>query len=171
MDHFALPDDELSVAQSDGRLHRNFMGYTVQSAAEMTGFGMSSIGYLNDTYVQNDSDLESYEQRIEDATLAVYRGVRLSLDDRIRQHVITNLMCNFTLHFQTLSSRFGVDYHGYFAEENDQLEPFIADGLLERDQDGLTVTVLGRTFVRNIAMTFDAYLKNGSHKSTFSRTI
>ncbi len=171
MDHFALPEDELAIAQVDGRLHRNFMGYTVQSAPEMIGFGMSSIGYLNHMYVQNASDLESYQQRIAESSPAVYRGLRLSHDDRVRQYVITNLMCNFTVSFAELQSRFGEDYHSYFAEEDTELQPFIADGLLRRDQHGLAVTPLGRTFVRNIAMTFDAYLRDPSRKTTFSRTI
>ncbi len=171
MDHFALPDDELATAQTDGRLHRNFMGYTVQSAPEMIGFGMSSIGYLDHTYVQNASNLESYHTKINESSLAVYRGLQLSHDDLVRQYVITSLMCNFTLSFELWQSRFGENYHDYFARENELLEPFIADGMLIRDQDGLTVTPLGRTFVRNIAMTFDAYLKDPSRKTTFSRTI
>ena len=171
MDHFALPDDELASAQRDGRLHRNFMGYTVQAAPEMIGLGMSSIGYIDDTFVQNISRLDVYEESIETAGLAVYRGLKLSDDDLIRQYLISNFMCNFVVSFRGLRDRFGVEYKEYFSDVDPQLQPFIDDGFLVRENDGLRVTQLGRTFVRNVAMTFDAYLKNPDQSVTYSRTI
>jgi len=171
MDHFALPEDELALAQRDGRLHRNFMGYTVQAAPEMIGLGMSSIGYIDNTFVQNISRLDAYEKTIETDGLAVFRGMKLSQDDLIRQYLISNLMCNFEVSFDVLRDRFGVEYKEYFGDDDPQLQPFIDDGFLIRENDGLRVTQLGRTFVRNIAMTFDAYLKNPERSVTFSRTI
>jgi len=173
MDHFALPEDELSVAQKDGRLHRNFMGYTVQSASEMIGFGMSSIGYVNSSFFQNHSQLEAYKKAISDRGLAVYRGIRLSGDDLIRQYVITSLMCNFHLDFAQLKNGFKVDYGNYFRDEHAQLSDFIEDGFITESHRGLQITELGRTFVRNIAMTYDAYLgrQNEADKPTFSKTI
>ncbi len=173
MDHFALPDDELSLAQVDGRLHRNFMGYTVQSAPDMIGFGMSSIGYVADSFFQNHAKLDSYENAIAERGSAVYRGMKLSQEDLIRQYVITSLMCNFRLNYAQFAERFGESYHDHFATERSALAEFAADGLLVEAADGLVITELGRTFVRNIAMTFDAYLTDGipGRKVTFSRTI
>ncbi len=170
MDHFALPDDELSVAQTDGRLHRNFMGYTVQSAEEMIGIGMSSIGYVNNAFFQNISKIDSYNNSIDSDGLAIYRGIRLSEDDLIRQYVIKMLMCNFQLKFDIFFEKFNISYHNYFKDEHSHLQQFIDDGFMEISDYDLKITPLGRTFLRNIAMTFDAYLK-GENKPTFSRTI
>ncbi|PWB76338.1 oxygen-independent coproporphyrinogen III oxidase [candidate division GN15 bacterium] len=172
MDHFALPEDELSVAQSDGRLNRNFMGYTVQQAPEMIGFGMSAIGYVNNAFFQSYSKLDSYENAIADKGMAIYRGIQLSADDLIRQYVITNLMCNFRLPFADLEAKFNVRFPDYFGPVETRMEGFIADELLTVHADRLEITPRGRTFVRNIAMTFDAYLAAEPGKApTFSRTI
>lgn len=173
MDHFALPDDELSLAQADGRLHRNFMGYSIQAAPEMVGVGMSSIGYVDNGFYQNVSKLKEYGRRINDKSCAVYRGMKLSDDDLIRQSLITSLMCNFRLDIAQLEERFGLKYDEYFSEERTQLQGFVDDALLEVSSDGLVVTPIGRAFVRNIAMTFDAYLKGNAvgKKATYSRTI
>jgi oxygen-independent coproporphyrinogen-3 oxidase len=173
MDHFALPDDELSLAQANGRLYRNFMGYSIQTAPDMIGFGMSAIGYIDDTFVQNDPKLKAYKDAIEAGGAAVYRGRKLSADDVIRQFVITSLMCNFELSYRQLENKFGVRYQEYFAAEDKNLGGFVEDGLLEVRKQGLFITELGRTFVRNIAMTFDAYLGRPAvgARPTFSRTI
>ena len=172
MDHFALPEDELSIAQSDGRLFRNFMGYTVQSSNEMIGFGMSSIGYINNSFFQNISTLNKYQKSIDEKNWAVFRGRKLNDDDLIRQYLITSLMCNFKLEFGSLRKRFGIEYSEYFKDEDGRLDEFINDGFLIRVPEGLEITPLGRTFVRNIAMTFDSYLtKPDSNGTTFSRTI
>ncbi len=173
MDHFALPDDELALAQQDGRLHRNFMGYTVQTAPEMIGFGMSAIGYVNDSFFQNHSKLDSYENAIREKQFAIYRGMNLTKDDLIRQYVISQLMCNFRLHYQSIEQLFAVRYEDYFRNERQSLDIFFADNLMTESDSGLQITPIGRTFVRNIAMTFDAYLDaNGESKGVrFSRTI
>lgn len=173
MDHFALPDDELALAQQDGRLHRNFMGYTVQTAPEMIGFGMSAIGYVNDSFFQNHSKLDSYENAIREKRFAIYRGMNLTKDDLIRQYVISQLMCNFRLHYQSIEQLFAVRYEDYFRNERQNLDIFFADNLMTESDSGLQITPIGRTFVRNIAMTFDAYLDaNGESKGVrFSRTI
>ena len=173
IDHFALPDDELSLAQANGRLHRNFMGYTVQSADEMIGFGMSAIGYIGNSFFQNISKVDPYAKAIEDKGCAIYRGMQLSQDDLIRQYVISNLMCNFQLRYGSFRNRFGIEFDTYFAREKELLGEFVDDGLLVLKPQGIEITSLGRTFVRNIAMTFDAYLNNAESKpkATFSRTI
>ncbi len=173
MDHFALPEDELTRAQADGRLFRNFMGYTVQHSPEMIGFGMSSIGYIDNAFFQNHSKLDSYQNAIAENQFATYRGLRLNEDDLIRQYLITQLMCNFRLNYDDLAAKFGVTYNDYFGTEHNNLGVFFDDDLLRENADGLTITPVGRTFVRNIAMTYDAYL-NGSQADktpTFSRTI
>jgi oxygen-independent coproporphyrinogen-3 oxidase len=173
MDHFALPDDELSLAQDDGRLHRNFMGYTVHAAEDMIGFGMSAIGYVENGFFQNHSKLDEYKQAVVDGGLAVYRGMKLSHDDLVRQYVIASLMCNFRLRFDALQRRFDVDYNQYFPQQHEKLAPFIEDSFITVTENGLDITPLGRTFVRNIAMTFDAYLDfpQEGKRPTFSRTI
>ena len=173
MDHFALPEDELTRAQADGRLFRNFMGYTVQHSPEMIGFGMSSIGYIDNSFFQNLSKLDSYQQAVTERQFATYRGMRLGQDDLIRQYLITQLMCNFHLQFSQLESRYGVTYSDYFGNEHKNLDIFFDDDLIRESTDGLTITPVGRTFVRNIAMTYDAYLNgNQADKApTFSRTI
>lgn len=173
MDHFALPQDELARAQADGRLHRNFMGYTVQTSPDMLGLGMSSIGYINDSFFQNYSQLSDYMDAVTEKEFAVYRGMQLNEDDLIRQYVISSLMCNFTLDYKEVTARFGVKYREYFSNEHEKLGEFFEDGLLEETPDGLLVTPVGRTFVRNIAMTYDAYLDKPSSgkKPQFSRTI
>ncbi|MFQ5499837.1 MAG: oxygen-independent coproporphyrinogen III oxidase [Candidatus Zixiibacteriota bacterium] len=172
MDHFALPEDELVIAQSTGNLHRNFMGYTVRTAPDMIGFGMSSIGYVNKSFFQNQSKLDAYSCAIDDHDFAVYRGMILSDDDLVRQDVIKSLMCNFAIDTDRINRRFGIDYYTYFADEHDRLNEFVDDRLIVQSRKGLTVTEFGRTFVRNIAMVFDSYL-NGKQASnaTFSRTI
>ncbi|RKX18377.1 MAG: oxygen-independent coproporphyrinogen III oxidase, partial [Candidatus Zixiibacteriota bacterium] len=172
MDHFALPEDELSIAQNDGRLFRNFMGYTVQSSDEMIGFGMSSIGYISNSFFQNISTLNRYQKSVNEHDWAIFRGKKLNEDDLIRQYLITSLMCNFKLEFVKLKEKFGVEYSEYFKDEDTRLDEFINDGFLKRIEYGLEITPLGRTFVRNIAMTYDTYLAKPDSKGTmFSRTI
>lgn len=173
MDHFALPEDELSVAQIDGRLHRNFMGYTVKTSPEMIGLGMSSIGYIDNGFYQNYSKLDSYMDALESDKFSVFRGLRLNDDDLMRQYVISQLMCNFRLSFDDFYQRFKINYTDYFQLEHKQLADFFEDNFLEAPNSGLTITPLGRTFIRNIAMTFDAYLgsEGPGKKPTFSRTI
>lgn len=173
MDHFALPEDELTRAQADGRLFRNFMGYTVQHSPEMVGFGMSSIGYIDNTFFQNHSKLDSYQNGIAEKSFATYRGLQLSTDDLVRQYLITQLMCNFRLDYADLNNKYGVKYNEYFGHEHKNLGIFFDDDLIRESAEGLSITPVGRTFVRNIAMTYDAYL-NGSQADkapTFSRTI
>jgi oxygen-independent coproporphyrinogen-3 oxidase len=174
MDHFVLPGDELAVAASKGKLRRNFMGYTVNAAKDWVGIGMSSISYIRNNFAQNQSGINSYNSAIDENRFAVYRGMKLSEDDLIRQHIISELMCNFRLDTLELETKFGIVPAEYLAEELQQLQPFLDDGLLNWDEKVLTVAPAGKLFVRNIAMTFDAYLKSNlpeKSKVKFSRTI
>ncbi len=119
------------------------------------------------------SKLDSYENAIREKRFAIYRGMNLTKDDLIRQYVISQLMCNFRLHYQALEQMFAVQYDDYFRNEHQSLNIFLDDNLMTADESGLQITPIGRTFVRNIAMAFDAYLDgNGESKGVrFSRTI
>jgi len=173
MDHFARPEDELARALAEGALHRNFMGYTPRKTTDMLSVGMSAISNISGCFAQNLSGLDDYMKTIASGRLAVYRGFRLSKDDKVRQWVILSLMCNFVLDFAELKKRFNIDYFDYFADENDNLKEFISDGLLERDEKRIKVLPDGRIFVRNVAMVFDAYLRKKTKDKAplFSRTI
>lgn len=173
MDHFARPDDDLARAVGKGTLHRNFMGYTAERTDDMIGLGMSSIGYIGGCFVQNISKLTGYMDAIETGRPAIYRGMQLSPDDIIRRRVILSIMCNGRLDYEALTRQFDITYDRYFADENSDLQPFIDDGLLVRTDTGLTVSPQGMIFVRNIAMVFDAYLRQmrDGKAPLFSRTI
>ena len=175
MDHFALPEDELSVAMANGTLSRNFMGYTTKRGTEMVALGTSGISDVAGAYAQNHKRLNSYYQSIEAGELPVERGVALSDDDRVRRHVITELMCNSYLSFADVEQRFGVRFHDYFKEELATLTGpggAVEEGMAIVADDHIKATELGTVFIRNVAMTFDVYLKKLKRdKPVFSRTV
>ncbi|WP_404362668.1 oxygen-independent coproporphyrinogen III oxidase [Corallococcus coralloides] len=163
MDHFAVPEDELARAQAERRLGRNFQGYTVKAASDVVALGSTGISDVGGAYAQNVRPLSSYYARVAEGRLATERGVVLTEDDQRRRAVITQLMCNFW-------TDLGADGGTYFAPELERLLAFEADGLLVRDGTQLELTALGRLFVRNVAMVFDAYLARAA-KPRFSRTV
>ncbi len=170
MDHFARPDDELAIAQREGRLHRNFQGYTTQGDTDLLGMGVSAISMIGDSYAQNQKDLKSWYADVAGQKTALWRGVNLTEDDCLRREVIKMLMCNFSLDF----SRFETaerSFRHYFAEDLALLAPFVADGLVQLHGDGLQVTSQGRMLVRNICMCFDVYLRQKARSQQFSRVI
>ncbi len=173
MDHFARPEDELARSLEQGRLYRNFMGYTSRMAPDSVGFGMSAISEIGGVFAQNISRLEDYSASIGNGHPATFRGCILSKDDFIRQRAILTLMCNFVLKFEDLDREFGIDSRKYFSLELNELKVFIEDGLVRLDADKISVTDGGRTFVRNVAMLFDIYFKSKGERDrpTFSRTI
>ena len=174
IDHFALPGDELAIAARQRRLHRNFMGYTVRPAPDSVGVGVSAIGDVAGAFAQNHKTLARYYEAIDAGRFPVERGYALTDDDRLRRYVIAELMCNFHLDAAALRHRFGVDLEDRFAPELERLaQPGgpAADGLVRVERDGLTVTDLGRLFVRNVCMTFDTYLAAHEGRPTFSRTV
>ena len=175
-DHFALPTDELAQGIHTGRLHRNFMGYTVSASRDMVGLGLSSIGEIGGCFAQNDSRLGGYYRRMDVHGSGVYRGWSLSEDDNIRQAAILAIMCRMRLSYTELDSALDIDSRVYFRDEFTRLDEFVEDELIEIYDDGLRVTARGRHFVRNIAMIFDAYLPKIQKQATekrpvFSRTI
>ncbi|UCE03176.1 MAG: oxygen-independent coproporphyrinogen III oxidase [Candidatus Latescibacterota bacterium] len=171
MDHFALPDDELALALQERRLHRNFQGYTVMPATDTLAFGVSGIGDVQGAYVQNHKAQDKYYAALREGQLPVYRGVLLNQDDEIRRYVINQVMCNFHLDAAELDKRFGVQFDTYFAAEREVLQEHERNGFLQLHNGSIEVTRVGRVFIRNIAMTFDSYLKNKRSEKTFSKTI
>ncbi len=158
MDHFARATDELAVAQRQGTLQRNFQGYSTRGGADIYAFGMSSISQADGTYWQNLKDLSAYNAKVDAGELPYARGYVLTADDLIRRETIMQIMCNLRLDFAAMSARLGVNFREYFASELASLGDLEADGLLQRSEQGLSVTDVGRLLVRIIAMRFDAYL-------------
>jgi oxygen-independent coproporphyrinogen-3 oxidase len=174
MDHFALPDDELAIAMRARRLHRNFMGYTTRPATDMVGAGLSAIGQVRGAFAQNVKKLPPYYAALDAGRFPIDRGYALSADDRIRQFVITELMCNFVVDRREVEARFAIDFQQYFATEIDAMNGVggpVADGLATLTKDALVVTPEGRLFVRSVCMHFDRYLRRHAEKPVFSRTI
>jgi len=172
MDHFARPDDELTVAMEQGTLYRNFQGYSTHAGINMVALGISSIGMLTSLYVQNQKTLEEYYKALDNNELPIMRGVELTADDRLRREVIVELMCNFVLHKARIEAKYGITFDDYFADALHQLEPFQADNLVQLHPDKITVTEPGRLLIRNIVLHFDAYLQSKEGKKPqFSRTV
>jgi oxygen-independent coproporphyrinogen-3 oxidase len=171
MDHFALPDDELAVALSERRLHRNFMGYSVIPASEMISFGTSAIGEVGGCYAQNQVKLSKYYEALDGGQFPTARGFSLTADDMIRRWLIRRLMCDFYLDTARLEQKFDIRYPEYFAAEEEALAEFYDEQFIAKDGDNLVVLPLGRVFIRNVAMVFDAYLKKPEGHRQFSRTV
>ncbi|OGQ93517.1 MAG: oxygen-independent coproporphyrinogen III oxidase [Deltaproteobacteria bacterium RIFOXYA12_FULL_61_11] len=172
MDHFALPGDSMARAYEEGKLYRNFMGYTLRPAEDFLGLGVSSIGLVGHTFVQNEPRLPEYYRAIDTGAFAIARGKVLSFDDRARQWVISSLMCHFRVDKDEFLQAFEVEFDRYFAEEEAHLARCHEDGLLEVRDRVLEATDLGRLFIRNVCMGFDAYLENAaSGAPRFSRTV
>lgn len=170
MDHFALPTDELAIAQRAGTLQRNFQGYSTQADCDLIGLGVSSISKVGDVYAQNAKDMAGFGEAIDRGELAITRGVRLTADDRMRRDVIAQLMCQFSLRFDAIEAVYGIRFPAAFASELERLEPLEADGLIEVTTSGINVLADGRMLVRNVAMIFDRYLGKTAPQR-FSRTI
>jgi oxygen-independent coproporphyrinogen-3 oxidase len=174
MDHFALPDDELSRAKREGRLRRNFQGYTVIPSDDVIGFGISAIGDVRGAYVQNAKKLSRYAEMIEAGKLPLERGVARNLDDELRRNVIHDLMCNFRIDVRRIEAEYGIVFHEHFADDLVELREYEPAGLVEVGDDWITTTPVGELFVRNLAMCFDTYMRAKhltSEKKTFSRTV
>lgn len=171
MDHFALADDDLAVAQREERLHRNFMGYTTRPDLELIGLGMSAISELDGVYAQEHSHLADWWRAVEGGGPALEKGMVLSAEDRLRRHVIFGLMCNFCVPKAEVQARFGLDFDATFAPELARLQPMADEGLVELRPDRLQVTALGRLLVRNVAMIFDPSLQKPAAGPRFSQTV
>ena len=160
MDHFAKPGDDLAVAQGQGRLHRNFQGYSTHAESDLIACGVSAISAVGATYSQNTKSLDDYYDRIDRSELPIRRGHRLSMDDLLRRAVIQMLMCNFELSMTSIEMAYPIIFSSYFAAELKELRDMQADGLLVVEDDWISVTLKGRLLIRNICMVFDRYLRH-----------
>jgi oxygen-independent coproporphyrinogen III oxidase len=171
MDHFALPGDALAVAKRQGRLHRNFQGYSTQADCDLIALGVSSIGRVGATYSQNAKTMEEYCDLLDQGHLPVVRGLALTRDDLIRRAVIMALMCQGQLQYESINLAWLVDFRKYFAAELAQLDDMQDQGLVELSDTGIQVTSMGWFFVRGVAMVFDRYLQADRNRTRFSKII
>ncbi|MBI3601858.1 MAG: oxygen-independent coproporphyrinogen III oxidase [Candidatus Omnitrophica bacterium] len=171
MDHFALTSDDMAKAFNQGKLHRNFMGYTLKPADEYIGLGPSAIGFLENTYIQNVKVLPQYYEQMSKGQLPVERGKVLSADDQIRQWVINRLMCRFEIDKKEFLTKFGFAFEAYFTPEGGHIHDCIEDGLISENPRRIRVTDLGKIFIRNVCMGFDWYLRQNNGHQRFSRTV
>lgn len=171
MDHFAKPDDELAVAQRQGRLHRNFQGYSTYADCDMLSFGISSISKVGPTYSQNVKTLDEYYDRLDAGVLPVFRGLELNADDILRRSIIQALMCHFELSIESIESAHLIDFRKYFADELEELKEMERGGLVKVDREWITVLPPGRMLVRVISMVFDRYLRADRQRTRYSKVI
>jgi oxygen-independent coproporphyrinogen-3 oxidase len=171
MDHFALADDALSLAQQQGRLHRNFQGYSTHAECDLLAFGVSAIGSIGPTYYQNFRTLDEYYDTLDRDVLPVMRGLELNADDLLRRAIIQALMCQFNLSIEAIEVAYLIDFDQYFATEIAELKQFETDGLVRFEDDAIVVTEPGRFLVRNICMVFDRYLRLREQRAQYSKVI
>ncbi|EGV32402.1 oxygen-independent coproporphyrinogen III oxidase [Thiorhodococcus drewsii AZ1] len=171
MDHFARPDDELTLAQQAGTLYRNFQGYSTHADCDLIGIGVTSIGMIDNTYGQNRRGLDEYYADIDAGRLPVFRGIALNQDDLIRRDVITRLICHFQLDMRSIEAKWGIDFASYFADGLETLKGMTEDGLVAVDSEQIRILAPGRLLVRNICMAFDAYLAAKTGPIGFSKVI
>jgi oxygen-independent coproporphyrinogen-3 oxidase len=171
MDHFALPDDELSSAQRQGHLHRNFQGYSTRAECDLIGVGVSAIGKIGDCYAQNLKEIPHWSAAVAKGVLPIWRGVSLNAEDCLRRAIIESIMCHGRVEFGVFDRRFDIDFGEHFALEVHQLENLAKDGLLELNEEGFNVTSEGRLLLRAVAMVFDEYLQTATMQPSFSRVI
>ena len=171
MDHFAKPGDELARAQVEGRLHRNFQGYTTRPECDLVAFGISAIGRVGRAYSANVKTLDEYYERLDRGILPVKRGYRLTDDDLVRGEAIARLMCDFELRTGEFGARHGLRFEQRFGAELAALAPLAADGLVEFSAEAIRVTPRGRLLVRNVAMLFDRHLREAQSQARYSKVI
>lgn len=171
MDHFALPNDALAVAKRQGRLHRNFQGYSTQPDCDLIALGVSAIGRVGSTYSQNAKTMDEYCDLLDQGHLPVVRGLALTRDDIIRRNVIMAIMCQGSLQFESINASCLIDFKQYFANELAQLKAMQDQGLVEVTEQGIQVTPMGWFFVRGVAMVFDRYLQADRNRARFSKII
>lgn len=171
MDHFAKPGDELAVAQRQGRLHRNFQGYSTHADCDLVALGVSAIGKVGPTYSQNFRAVEEYYDALDRGVLPLMRGLELNADDLLRRAVIQALVCHFELSFEPIETQYLIDFRRYFARELEDLQALAQDGLLLLEPDWIGVTPKGRLLIRTICMVFDKYLRSDRERARYSKVI
>ncbi|MDX2417094.1 MAG: oxygen-independent coproporphyrinogen III oxidase [Xanthomonadales bacterium] len=171
MDHFALPDDELSIAMEEGTLQRNFQGYSTMRETDLVGMGVSAIGKVGNSFVQNRKDIRDWQAALDNDQLPVWRGLSLSGEDRLRRGVISAIMCQGFVRFGEFERKYGIDFNDHFALELRLLKPLEDDGLIELSERTIEVTPTGLLLLRVIAMKFDEYLINDLQGKSYSKVI
>jgi oxygen-independent coproporphyrinogen-3 oxidase len=171
MDHFALPDDSLAIAKRQGRLHRNFQGYSTQPDCDLIGLGVSAIGRIGATYSQNAKTLDEYNDALNQRQFPTVRGMELTRDDLLRRAVIMALMCQGRVEYESIEVAHLMDFRKTFGAELDTLRTMQASGLVDVQPDSIEVTPLGWFFVRSVAMVFDRHLQVDRARDHFSRVI
>ncbi len=171
MDHFALPGDALAAAKRQGRLHRNFQGYSTQPDCDLIALGVSSIGRMGATYSQNAKTLPEYYEALRAGRFPTQRGLALNRDDLLRRAVIMAIMCQGRVDFESIENAHLIRFREHFAAELEALKPLVDGGLVELDDDGIQVTETGWFFVRGVAVVFDRYLQGNASRERFSRIV
>jgi oxygen-independent coproporphyrinogen III oxidase len=171
MDHFARPDDELAIAQRQGRLQRNFQGYSTYPESDLLAFGVSAIGRIGPTYYQNHKALEDYYSALDAGRLPLARGLELTPDDLARRAVIQALTCHFRVSIESIELAYLIDFPSYFAAELAELRRLAGEGLVELDADWIVVTPKGRLMVRVLCMVFDRHLRQARERATYSKVM
>jgi oxygen-independent coproporphyrinogen-3 oxidase len=170
MDHFAKPDDELTISQREKKLQRNFQGYSTRAGSDIYAFGMSGVSQTPDVYWQNEKELPKWQAAVDAGKVPLHKAYIASDEDKIRRETIMRTMCDLSLDFAAMSEKFNFNFEQYFEKELAALAPFEADGLVKRNATGLEVTDAGRLFIRNIAMCFDNTL-GAANERRHSKTI
>lgn len=171
MDHFALPTDALAIAKRQGRLHRNFQGYSTQPDCDLIALGVSSIGRVGATYSQNAKTLEDYYDYLNQGRFPVVRGLALTRDDLVRRAVIMAIMCQGILQYESIELAYMIDFKTYFATEIESLKELEKNGMVVLDDNSIQVTDFGWFFVRAVAMLFDRYLQSDRSRTKFSKIL
>ena len=171
MDHFAKPDDELTIAQKNGELYRNFQGYATHADCDLVGIGITSIGTIANSFAQNARTMDEYNAKIDQGELAVFRGVEIDNDDLIRREAIMQLICHFKLNYKNVEKKYNINFNDYFSDELERFKIMVDDGLITMDKHSIEVTSRGRLLIRNVCMVFDRYIKPDEETQRFSKLI
>jgi oxygen-independent coproporphyrinogen-3 oxidase len=171
MDHFAKPDDDLSIALKEKKLYRNFQGYSTNADADLYAFGITGISQLQNVYAQNYKTEREYFKVLDEETLPTVRGYQLTDDDRIRRFIIMRLMCDFELNFAQVEEKFKINFKDYFSGGLNNLSELEQDELVEVTGKGIKVKDMGRLLIRNIAMNFDGFIERKEDTAKYSRTV
>ncbi|MDH5710777.1 MAG: oxygen-independent coproporphyrinogen III oxidase [Gammaproteobacteria bacterium] len=171
MDHFAKKDDDLTRAQQQSTLHRNFQGYSTHADCDIVAMGITAISQIGDNYSQNVRTVEEYEQYLQAGKIPVFRGIELEADDVLRRQIINQLMCNNRLNIKQLEQKWGIEFNKYFAESLPDLLIMAEDGLIIIDENHIEITASGRLLARSICMKFDRYLQKDQPQRRFSKVI
>ncbi|MES0372050.1 MAG: oxygen-independent coproporphyrinogen III oxidase [Mariprofundaceae bacterium] len=171
MDHFGKPNDELTIAQREGKLYRNFQGYSTHSDCDLIGIGLTSIGYVGGNFFQNAKEMDEYSEAIDGGKFSVFRGYALTEEDHLRRHVIMRLMCDFSLDFTAVEKLFDINFNEHFSDAIEDLKPMQGDGLLTLTRTSLEVLPAGRMLIRNISMLFDEHLRKKQEEVRYSKVI